>query len=102
MLTATFVKVPVDRSLQEAATVVFDHLGLAVFKFGCATLPTVCAPTNGICYVAVVNYSDKSIQFFFDTSIAANCVFKQTSNGIIIVALGPRLLYQAKLRKVLY
>ena len=44
--TATVVQVRVHRLLQKAATVVVDPLGSAVIKFGCATLPAVCAPID--------------------------------------------------------
>ena len=100
--TATIVQVRVPRSLQKAATVVVDPLGSAIIKFGCATLPAVCAPIDGICRVAVMNPSNKPIQIGADTSIAAINSVEQTLNNTQIAATAPRLSYQGKLRKVLF
>ena len=87
--------------MQNTATVVVDPLGSPVIKFGCTTLPAVCALIDGICRVAVVNPSDKPIQLDADTPIAAINSVDQNSNGTQIAATAPRLPFQAKLRKVL-
>ena len=60
----------------------------------------VSAPIYGIFRVALVNLSDKPIQFGADTPIAAIKSIKQTSNSTQIAATALRLSYQAKLRKV--
>lgn len=99
--TAAFVSVQVLRSLQNSQTVAVHPLGASILKFGCATIPAVCAPIDGVCRFAVVNPSNKSFLLRSHTPIAAVYLVNSIPNGTQIVARALRLSYEAKLRNVL-
>ena len=70
--------------------------------FGCATLPVVCAPVDGVCRVAIVNLSSLSVVIKPVTPIAAVNLVVQSSNAVQTAATVARLYREKKLRKVLH
>jgi hypothetical protein len=68
---------------------------------GCAALPALCAPLDGVCRVAVINPSPRSIEILSGFPIASAKPVIQSQSGSRIAALAPRLPRDAKLRKII-
>ena len=80
--TAALVRVRVPSEIQQSPSVAVEPLGSAILKFGCATLPAVCAPVDGVCRVAIVNPSSSSVVIKPETPIAAVNPVVQSSNAV--------------------
>ena len=57
--TAAFIRVGVPRALRDVPNVAVEPLASLLEDRGCAVLPSVLAPTDSVCYVAVANPSNR-------------------------------------------
>ena len=98
--SAVIVRVALPKSARDATSVVLDPLNSSAVNVGCAALPSVCAPLDGFCRVAVVNPSPRSIDIPSGFPIASAKPVIQSPKSPRIAALNPRLPRDAKLRKI--
>ena len=100
--TAAFIRVRVPRALRDVPNVAVELIASLLEDRNCAVLPTVLAPTNSVCYVAVANPSNRQVKILADVPVAAIVpVAMAHSSSSTTAAVSPQLSRNEKLRKVL-
>ena len=102
LCTAAFIRVRVLRALRDTTNVVVEPLASLLEEQGCAALPSVQAPADSMCYVAVANPSNRRVEIPADLPIAAVAPVALIPNAPFTAAVAPQLTRNEKLRKVLH
>ena len=90
------------RALLYVPNVAVEPLASLLEDKGCAVLPSVLAPTDSVCYVAVVNPSNRRVEIPADVPVAAVAPVAMAHNSSsTTAAVAPQLTRNEKLRKVL-
>ena len=99
--TAAFIRVRAPTALCKESNVAVEPLASLLDKHGCATLPSVYAPSSSQFFVPIANPSNSKVEISAGTPVAAIAPVALAANSPSTAATNPQLSRSEKLRKVL-